>query len=212
MIFANRKEAGQKLAEYLKQYQGKDIALYALPRGGVVVAAEIATAFGVPLDLIIARKIGHPLQPEFAIAAVSENGHLLQNKEMVETIDKDWFNNQVREEQKAAQNQREKYLAGLQVVPAQNKVAILVDNGIATGLTVMAAIKDLKNRQPQKTILAVPVVPQEIALKLRAMVDELVALEIPARFAGAVGAYFGSFPPVTDKEVIELLNKINQKL
>lgn len=209
MIFSDRNQAGQSLAEKLAKYRDQDLALYALPRGGVVVAAAIAQELKTPLDLIIARKIGHPLQPEFGIAAVSENGHLVQNTEMVETVDQDWFENQVREKQKEVQEQRKKYLAGLQVIPAKDKVAILVDNGIATGLTVMAAIEDLKDRQPQKTILAVPVVPPEIASKLKAMVDELVALEIPARFAGAVGAYYQSFPQVSDKEIIKLLKSIN---
>ena len=210
MIFKDRSDAGKKLAEKLIEYKGEDVALYALPRGGIEVAAPIAQKLGVSLDLIIARKVGHPLQPEFGIAAVSEGGHLVSNPEMIETVDSEWFADEVARLQEVAKEERQKYLSGLQIVSAENKVAILVDDGVATGLTLMAAIQDLLNQKPAKTVVAVPVAPQDTANKLQEMVNELVVLEIPEEFAGAVGSYYENFQQVSDDKVVKLLNEVNK--
>ena len=210
MIFKDRSDAGKKLAEKLIEYKGEDVALYALPRGGIEVAAPIAQKLGVSLDLIIARKVGHPLQPEFGIAAVSEGGHLVSNPEMIETVDSEWFADEVARQQEVAKEERQKYLSGLQIVSAENKVAILVDDGVATGLTLMAAIQDLLNQKPAKTVVAVPVAPQDTANKLQEMVNELVVLEIPEEFAGAVGSYYENFQQVSDDKVVKLLNEVNK--
>lgn len=209
MAFKDRATAGHKLAERLAEYKGQNIALYALPRGGVAVGAAIAQELKVPLGLIIARKVGHPLQPEFGIAAVSENGHLVTNEEMVATVDPEWLADEVARQQETAKKERQEFTGGLAVIPAQGRTVILVDDGVATGLTLMAAIEDLRDRRPAKTIVAVPVIPPDTAVKIREMVDQLVALEIPAEFAGAVGAYYDSFPQVSDEEVIRLLNQVN---
>lgn len=212
MTFADRFDAGKQLAERLKSFKSQNPALYALPRGGVEVAAPIAQELGVPLDLIIARKVGHPLQPEFGIAAVSEGGHLVTNPDMVSTVDKEWFDDEVARQQEIAKKEREQYLSGVQVVSAKGRVAIIVDDGVATGLTLMAAIQDLLDQKPLKTIVAIPVAPKDTAQKIGQMVDRLVVLEIPKEFAGAVGAYYENFKQVSDEEVIELLNKVNTKL
>lgn len=210
MVFRNRREAGQLLAEKLKEYAGKDALVFGLPRGGVVVGAEIAQQLNLPLEVIISRKIGHPWQPEFAVAAITENGQLVENKEIVATLDPEWFKEAAKKEQEEAKRRRERYLAGREPISAKAKTAILVDDGIATGLTVQAAIKDLQQRQPAEIVLAVPVIPPDTAERLAKEVNTVVALEIPREFAGAVGAYYESFPQVSDEEVIELLKEINQ--
>ena len=205
MIFKDRTEAGKKLAEKLIDLKEKETVLYALPRGGVIVGAAIAQKLKIPLDIIVACKIGHPLQPEFGIAAVSESGHLISNEEMVATVDQEWFRDEVARQQERARKEREKFTRSQKMIPAQNRTAILVDDGVATGLTLMAAIEELKDQKPAKIIVAVPVIPPDTARKIEEIIDQLVALEIPTHFAGAVGAYYESFPQVSDEEVIKLL-------
>ncbi|MGI5826267.1 MAG: phosphoribosyltransferase [Patescibacteria group bacterium] len=212
MIFEDRTDAGKKLAERLAKYKEKNPALYALPRGGVEVAVPIAQKLAVPMDLIIARKVGHPLQPEFGIAAISEGGHLVTNPEMVATVDSEWFADEVARQQEIAKEKRQQYLSGLEVIQAEGRVAIIVDDGVATGLTLMATIQNLLDKKPLKTVVAIPVAPKDTAEKLAQMVDELVVLEVPKEFAGAVGAYYENFRQVSDEQVIELLNKVNQEI
>ncbi len=210
MVFENREQAGRLLAEKLKEYQDKDTLVFALPRGGVMVGAEISRALGVPLEIIISRKIGHPLQPEFGIAAVTENGQLTENEKYLATVDENWLSAEIERQKTAAQHRKNLYRPGLKEIPAKDKVVILVDDGIATGLTTMAAIEDLKSRKPSKIIVAVPVGPKDIVEEIKKMVDDLIALEVPDEFLGAVGAYYENFPQLTDEEVITTLKRINK--
>ncbi|MCL5090573.1 MAG: phosphoribosyl transferase, partial [Patescibacteria group bacterium] len=180
-----------------------------LPRGGVIVGGEIARLLNIPLSIIIARKIGHPLQPEFAIAAITENGHLVSNKNYLEEVPLEWFKNEVSQEQTEAKRKRTLYTPFLKNINSKGKIFILVDDGIATGLTTKAAISDLKDRNPKKLILAVPVIPQDSAEEIKTMVDELTALAIPKDFLGAVGAYYQEFPQVSDEEVVKILKEVN---
>ncbi len=208
MYFRNRTEAGMLLAKALKKYKGKDIVVYALPRGGVVVAVEIARELHAALDLIITRKIGHPYQPEYAIAAIAENGHIVGEKKDLRALDQEWLQEETERQKNEAKRRREKYLQGRVKIPVKGKIAILVDDGIATGLTMRAGIMELKHRHPKRIVVAVPVVPKSTAdiLKKEAR-GELVALEIPSddAFQGAVGAYYDEFFPVEDEEVIATL-------
>lgn len=208
MKFKDRTEAGQLLARALKTYKDKDVVVYALPRGGVVTAFEIAKYLHAPLDLIITRKIGHPDQPEYAIAATAENGHILGGVGQLGSIDKAWLAREIKREQQEAKRRREKYLQGKDEISAAGKVAILVDDGVATGLTMRAGVMELLHRHPSKIVVAVPVLPLSTAQELRALVDDLVALEIPTdhTFLGAVGAYYDDFTQVTDQEVIKILD------
>lgn len=210
MIFKDRTDAGQKLAEKLVEFK-EDAVLYALPRGGIVVGAAIAQKLKIPLEIIIARKIGHPLEPEFGIAAISENGHLVKNEEIVATVDQEWFKDEISRQRERAQEERQKFTGNRPVISAQNRVAVLVDDGVATGLTLLAAIEDLKDQKPAKIIVAVPVIPPDVAQKIQSLVNQLVALEIPAQFAGAVGAYYENFSQVSDEEVIALLKDYQKK-
>lgn len=205
MHFANRTEAGQLLAAALAPYRGDDVVIYALPRGGVVLGAEVARAMQAPLDLVIARKIGHPYNAEYAIGAVSEGGYEVFNEEERANVDPAWFRRAEADTRAEAQRRRAQYLHGRARRSAAGKTAILIDDGIATGLTMFAAIAEMQAMQPRRLIVAVPVIPRETADKLAPLVDAVVALEIPTVFLGAVGAYYTDFPQVSDAEVIALL-------
>ncbi len=206
MRFKDRVDAGKQLAEKLEKYRDKEAVIYALPRGGVVLGYEIAKRLKAPLDLVITRKIGHPNNPEYAICAIAEDGHMICNEEERSRIENIWFDEKVKNEQEEAKRRRELYLQG-KSENAKGKIAIIIDDGVATGLTLRLAIKELKHKQPKRIVVAVPVAPREIASELEKEVDEFIALDIPRFYLGAVGAYYGDFIQVTDEEVIGLLKK-----
>ncbi|MBI3778493.1 MAG: phosphoribosyl transferase [Gammaproteobacteria bacterium] len=205
MRFRDRADAGKRLAQALKTYQGRDGVVYALPRGGVVLGAEVARALGMPLDLLIPRKIGHPLQPEYAICAVVENGEMVCNQHEVARVDPQWFKQEVEAERQEARRRRELYLGGREPAPVQGKTAIIVDDGIATGLTMEVSIRDARRRQPAHLVVAVPVAPPDTVERMSREVDEFVVLDRSPYYLGAVGAYYDYFAQVTDEEVIALL-------
>ena len=208
MRFRNRTDAGKKLALALKHYRNQDGVVYALPRGGVVLGAEVAQALRLPLDLIIPRKVGHPMSPEYAICAVVESGEKVCNEWEVARVDPQWFQREVAAQQLEARRRRELYLKDRAPVPVAGRTAIIVDDGIATGLTMEAAIREARRRRPGRIVVAIPVVPGDTAARLRRQVDELVALDIPEYYLGAVGAYYDEFPQITDAEVIALLEQV----
>lgn len=207
MHFMDRTDAGKRMADALLRYRDQEVVVYGLTRGGVVPAAEIAKALRAPLDILIPRKIGHPYNPEYAIGAVAEDGHLVLDDLACEGIDPAWLERQIGRERAEARRRRELYLQERPPVPVQGKTAIVVDDGVATGLTLRLAIQEVKHRQPKRIVVAVPVAPRDTAARIRAEVDELVALHIPERFLGAVGAYYDEFWPVEDAEVIRLLQE-----
>ncbi len=210
MRFKDRTDAGVKLAGLLaEKYARADGIVYALPRGGVVLGIEIARHLNMPLDLIIARKIGHPYNPEYAIGAVTEHGAPVVNTDEVARLPQDWFKMQVKLQRQEAQRRHEVYLDGREPLSCRGKTAIVVDDGIATGLTMEAAIRDLKRRHPARIVLAVPVAPADTAAKFRGEVDDLVALDLPAYYLGGVGAYYDYFPQLADEEVIALLRTVS---
>ncbi len=208
MYFKNRQEAGEKLSELLDSFRGKNAIVYALPRGGVAVGAEVARKIRAPLDLIITRKLGHPYNPEYAIGAIAENGHTVFNKEEVLDIDPEWLREESERQTMEAQRRRELYLRGRKPLSCKGKIAIIVDDGIATGLTMKAAIKEVKmHLHPQRIIVAVPVAPPEIAQELEKEGVEFVALDIEGAFLGSIGAYYQDFAPVTDRDVMEIMRR-----
>jgi predicted phosphoribosyltransferase len=203
-MFVDRVDAGKKLAEALMGYKGQPVVVYGLPRGGVVLAVEVARALEAPLDLIVVRKIGHPLQPEYAIGAVAEDGYVVTNPDEVATLDKRWLDVATAAQLKEAQRRRSVFLQGQRPVAIKDKVAIIVDDGLATGLSMSAAIHEIRGRGPRKLVVAVPVAAAETVDRLRPEVDDLVVLYIPEWF-GAVGAFYQSFDQVSDEEVVELM-------
>jgi putative phosphoribosyl transferase len=207
MHFKDREEAGRKLAEALEKYKGEDVVVYALPRGGVVLGYEIARALNAPLDLVISRKIGYPGNEECAVCAVAEDGHMICDRAGASQIDPDWIQSQALKERQEARRRRIVYLKGREPLTVEGKTAIIVDDGVATGLTLILAIEELKYRNPKKIVVAIPVAPADTAERIRSEVDDLVAVDIPAFYLGAVGAYYDKFPQLTDEEVIDLMEK-----
>ena len=204
-MFADREEAGRQLAEQLSQYHGKDALVLALPRGGVVLGAVIARVLSLPLDIIAVRKIGHPSAPEFALGAVDEEGTRILNEEEAALVDLDWLSSETAREMKEAKRRSRVYRSGKAHANMSGKTAIIVDDGVATGLTMRLAVKVAKAQKPKRVIVATPVSSSEAAAEILEEADELVVLEPPEEFLGAVGAHYIRFEQVEDAEVIRLL-------
>jgi len=204
-MFRDRVDAGRQLAEALRHYKDLDVVVYALPRGGVVLGAEVARYLEAPLDLIVVRKIGHPSQPEYAIGAVAEDGFVVANPDETISLVKSWFEHATAAELKEAQRRRALFLEGRPPVEVKGKTAIIIDDGLATGLTMLAAIHEIHKRGPRKVVVAVPVAAADTVGRLKREVDELVALCVPKGWFGAIGAFYESFTQVSDDEVISLM-------
>lgn len=204
MRFKDRAEAGKRLAEALRKYKGEDAVVYALPRGGVVLGYEIAKDLKAPLDLVITRKIGYPGNEECAVCAVAEDGHMICDSSAAALLDQEWLKSQAEREMLEARRRREVYLKGREHLSADERTAIIVDDGVATGLTIILAIREIRHQNPKKIVVAVPVASTDASDKIREEADELVALEVPLYFQ-AVGAYYQNFPQLEDEEVIRLM-------
>ena len=212
MMFKNREEAAIKLAENLKDTKGQDIVLYAMPRGGVPLGKVISSKINAPLSIIITRKIGHPNNPEYAIGAVSLSGDPILNKNETENIDKDWLKEEIEKEVDEARRRKEKYLGDEDIIDPNGKVAVIVDDGIATGMSIELAVKELKKKNPKKIVIAVPVVPSYEAEKLRKIVDDIIAIKIDHNYLGAVGAYYEDFSQTSDAEVVDIMKEQNERI
>jgi predicted phosphoribosyltransferase len=208
MPFRNRTDAGQQLAKALRHYRDRDPVILALPRGGVIVAAEVAAALGAPLDLVLVRKIGLPYQPELAMGAVVDGDKpvVIRNEDVIEFsgISERTFDEVCREERAEIGRRRRKYLGERARADVKGRVAIVIDDGIATGATTRAAIQAVRGREPKEVVLAVPVAPPDTVERLRAEVDTIVCLETPVDF-GAIGWFYRDFRQVSDEEVITAL-------
>ncbi|MFP5305924.1 MAG: phosphoribosyltransferase, partial [Gammaproteobacteria bacterium] len=167
MRFRNREHAGNLLADALSTRIHEPAILYALPRGGVALAAVIARRLQLPLDLVIPRKIGHPWQPEYGIGAVTENGEPVFNEEERRRADPAWLERAIAGQRSEARRRRELYSGGRPRTPAQGRCAILVDDGVATGLTLRAAVAEVRADRPARIVVAVGVAPPETAARFR---------------------------------------------
>lgn len=195
MKFENRLHAGKALAKALKNYPNA-IAI-GLPRGGVVVAAEVAKAHHIPLDIICPRKIGSPLNPEYALGAVTETGEaILEFPAEVDEI--------ILKEAAEAKRRLSLYRGSRPPRQLKGKTVLLIDDGLATGSTMKAAIATAKSEHAAKIIVAVPVSPPDTLAEIKDLVDETVCLLTPHDFV-AVGQFYNHFAPVTDQEVIQYL-------
>jgi predicted phosphoribosyltransferase len=213
--FRDRSEAGRRLAVALESYRQDDCLILALPRGGVPVAAAVADALGAPLDLLLVRKIGAPFQPELAIGAVVDGGSpiVVRNEEVIGasgTSERDFRSICARELAEIERRRRE-YLKGREPLDPRDRVAIVIDDGIATGATMRAALKAVRKRGPRKLVLAIPVAPAEALAELRDDADDIVCLATPEPF-GAVGYFYEHFDQVSDAEVSALLIKDYRKV
>jgi putative phosphoribosyl transferase len=206
-MFEDRSDAGRQLAQALRRLRLKDPLVLALPRGGVPVAVQVADALDAPLDLLFVRKIGAPHQPELALAAVAEGGGVSVNDEMVDPDDaaaRAYIDREAQHHLREIARRRELYLGGRVPAVVEGRTAVVVDDGIATGATVRAALELLRQKHPARIVLAVPVAPRHSLAELRAFADEIVCLETPAVFQ-AVGRHYRHFGQVEDEEVVRLL-------
>ncbi len=208
-MFRNRSESGLRLAERLRLYRERgDALVLALPRGGVVTGFEVARSLNIPLDVLIVRKIGFPGQEELAAGAVSETGSVVLNRDIVSAgrLSEEFLQKEIDRQKQEIDRRVAFYRAGKRLSGLKGKIVILVDDGVATGATVKAAIAALKEERLAKLVLALPVGPPDTVETLRTMVDELICLETPLYFM-AVGAHYQDFTQVTDQEVVDLLRK-----
>ena len=205
--FLDRRDAGRRLAEALRSYPDcQDPLVLALPRGGVPVAYEVAEALDAELDLLLVRKLGTPGQPELAMGAIASGGIEVLNPSVVEAlgIDRETID-RVAEQEYAELLRRERAYRGTRPLPRiEGRCVILVDDGLATGSTMRAAVAAVRQRNPQRIVVAVPVAPPDTAERLRQEVDDVVVLLTPAYFA-AVGQWYADFSQTTDEEVRALL-------
>ena len=206
--FADRRAAGRALAQALAPKNLADPVVLALPRGGVPVAVEIASALKAPLDIVLVRKIGVPFQRELAVAAVVDGGEpeVVINEDVAKLagITSEYIDAQVKLELEEIDRRRKAYLQGRARIPLEGRTAILVDDGIATGASIRAALKALRRRAPRALVLAVPVAPLETIEALKKEVDEVVCLRTPEPFF-AIGIHYADFHQMSDDDVVRLL-------
>jgi putative phosphoribosyl transferase len=207
LFFRDRFDAGRRLAAALMKYKGEKSVVFALTRGGVPVGKLVALALGCPIEPLVVKKIGYPGNPEYGVGAISDDGFMVLNTNETDYLDKSWLQNEIKTEQNAARKKRDFLMAGRESIDAKGRTAIIIDDGVATGLTILAAIKKVRAKNPQKVIVAVPVAPKDVAAKIEKEADEFVALNIPENFIGAVGAYYENFDQITDEQALEFLKQ-----
>lgn len=215
MIFKDRQDAGKQLAKELIKYKDDKPIIIALPRGGVVLGYEVAKILHCPLDIIVPRKIGAPFHPEFGVGAIAPHGVRVLDYDTIRrlNISDSELEEIIAHETLEMTRRIQLYYKDLPPFDLKGKTVIIVDDGIATGVSTKAAIISVRQQRPKRTILAVPVCPPETAYRLRKEVDEFLFLDEPLDFY-AVSVYYEDFRQVTDEEVISLLKKAknNEKL
>ena len=208
MSYLNRLDAGKKLSVALREYEGSDVVILALPRGGVVLGAEVAKALKAPLGLVLVRKIGHPTYSEYAIGAIAEGDVPIYNEQELVGIDNTWLQRAKSSAKELLAHRHEIYYGkDFQPPDISGKTVIIVDDGIATGLTMQAAIHAVRGKKPKRVIVAVPVASRESVRLLENIADQVLVLEGPESFLGAVGSHYQEFNQVNDEEVKSLLRE-----
>ena len=214
MLFADRVDAGARLAARLESFRGRDAVVLGLPRGGVPVAAEVAKALGLPLDVIVVRKLGVPFQPELAMGAIGEDGARFLNRALIERgrISRSDIDAVARRERETLDARVSLLRRGQPRIDLRDKVAIVVDDGVATGATARVACRVARHLGASRVVLAVPVVAAQAVRELSAggEADEVVYVSAPRSFR-AVGAHYRDFAPTTDDEVGRLLKAARER-
>jgi putative phosphoribosyl transferase len=215
VLFADRREAGRELAKALLTYKNSDCVVLALPRGGVPVAHEIAHAIGAPLDIVLVRKIGAPGMPELGLGAIVDGAEptIVLNPEVPtpSIALSDYLADEAKKQLEEIERRRELYRPDRPPLTITGRIAIIVDDGIATGGTMRATLRALSQAHPQKLMLAVPVASESTLNMLKDEADEIVCTYAPENFI-AVGLYYADFEQTTDEEVIELLKAANERV
>ena len=207
--FADRTQAGHELAQALRRYAGRDdVIVLALPRGGVPVAVEVARELSSPLDVFVVRKLGLPGQPELAMGALASGGLRVINDALVQSagVTADDIERVTDVEQRELERRERLYRGDRPPLDVEGKTAILVDDGLATGATMVAAVRALRAREPARIVVAVPIAPSQTCEDLHDEADEVVCTRTPEPFV-AIGAWYDRFPQTSDREIRELLSR-----
>ena len=202
-MYADRIEAGLVLADQLKKYAGQPGVVLAVPRGGVPLGYIIARELKMPLEILLSKKIGHPNNPEYAIGAVSLTDSIIIPHEGVSN---DYIESETERIREKLRENYKKFMGDNKPIDLKDKIIIIVDDGIATGNTLLSTVKMLRNQKPAKIVIAVPVAPRSSIDKLSKLVDEMVIPLIPKEFYG-VGGFYEDFAQVSDEEVLNYLDK-----
>jgi len=205
MRFKNRDEAATQLAGRLVAYKGQNPLVLGVPRGAVPMARIIADALGGELDVVLVRKLRAPGQPELAIGAVDEAGSVLKGR-YFEVADEEYVREEVRAQQDIIRARRQMYTRAQKAVDPAGRIVVIVDDGIATGSSMLAAIRSVRARKPRKLVVAIGVAPAQSLGAIRAEADEVICLQAPADFY-AVGQFFDDFSEVTDEMVVTALSR-----
>ena len=207
-LFDDRVDAGRQLAQRLEPFHGQDIVVLGLPRGGVPVAFEVAKALRAPLDVLVVRKLGVPFQPELAFGAIGEDGVRVLNDAVVREahLDGDDMDAVERKQRIELRRRAERFRRGRDRISLTGRIALIVDDGIATGATAKAACQVARAHGASKVVLAVPIGPDDIVARFAGYADEVVCLETPAYFF-AVGQGYRNFTQTSDDEVVALLDR-----
>jgi len=205
-MFTNRHDAGIQLASALSRHRGKpDVVVIGIPRGGVVVASEVAKLLGAPLEVVIIKKLGYPGNPELALGAASPEAYFL-NEDLASTVPKSFIDEEVKVKQREARERASMLRGSHKPIDVARKTVIVVDDGIATGASMMMAIKVLRNMKPASIIVAVPVAPPDSVRELKQVADEVVVIMQPMDFF-AIGQFYSDFTQVSDDETKNLLEE-----
>jgi predicted phosphoribosyltransferase len=205
VIFANRVEAGERLGDALRPLAGSNAVVLAIPRGGVIVAEAAARALGAPLDVVVPRKIGAPGNPELAIGAVAPGIRVLDRRMVVGLgVSDAYLDREIAAQEAEIERRQHAYRQGRPQQPVEGRVAIVVDDGVATGSTAVAALRWAREQGAERVVLAVPVAPPQSLERLRAEADDVVVLETPSPFF-AVGEWYRDFDQTSDRQVVDAL-------
>ncbi len=210
--FADRTDAGRRLAQELSEYEDReDTVVLGLPRGGVPVAFEVTRKLEAPLDVFVVRKLGVPGNPELAMGAIASGGVRVVNEEVVSStrISDQQIERVSQEEREKLERREQTYRGARPGLSLEGKVVLLVDDGLATGATMRAAINALREHRPREIVVAVPTGPAETCSELEGMVDEVICLTTPSPFFGVGGSY-QDFSQTTDEEVRDLLERADE--
>lgn len=211
MIFRDRLEAGERLAELLSDYRGERVAVIAIPRGGVEVGYVLASRFEAPMEVTVPRKIGAPMDPELAVGAIAEDGTIYVEEEVLRLlgVSLDWVRSEGERELQEVRRRLEVYRGGRPLPRLSDYAVILVDDGVATGATMIATARFLRKLEPKKLIIAVPVAPPETLPKLEKEADEVRCVETPSPFF-AIGQFYHDFTQLSDQQVIDYLSRVRR--
>lgn len=207
MYFNDRYDAAMQLAPLLEKYKNEKGVILAVPRGGVPIGYYLAKYLDFPLDLLMTKKLGHPGNEEFAIGAVSLEGSIVEE---TTGVPEQYIREETRRISEQLKERYIKFMGNKEPVDIKGKIIIVVDDGVATGRTILSTIKILRNKEPRKIVVAVPVASEEAADRIREVVDDFICLHTPYPFYG-VGRFYADFTQVEDEDVLLLLNELNTR-